>query len=123
MGQKVHADTSWLIALFNPDDTHHSRALRELDELTAPLTISALVLAELLVSFEESDSGITVENLREAIPSVMEIDSAVAIKAAAIRSLHKSSLGDAIVIASAALQKAELLSFDRKMIGIYERIK
>ena len=56
MGQKSHADTSWLIALFNPDDSHHSQALRELEELTSPPSLSALALAELLVDFDKSDA-------------------------------------------------------------------
>ena len=39
-----------MIALFNPDDSHHAQALRELEELTSPPSISALALAELLLT-------------------------------------------------------------------------
>ena len=55
MGEKTHADTSWLVALFDSEDTHHNRALKELDELKSPPSVSAIALAELLVNFEKSD--------------------------------------------------------------------
>ena len=126
MGQKSHADTSWLIALFTPDDTHHAQALRELEELTSPPSMSAMVLSELLVDFEKSDSvsvAGTLNQIQKSFSSIIAVDVDVAVRAAEIRSHHKVTLADAIVIASALHEKSHLLTFDKSMKAIYERIK
>ena len=126
MGQKCHADTSWLIALFNPDDTHHAQALRELEELTSPPSMSAMVLSELLVDFEKSDSvsvAGTLNQIQKSFSSIIAVDVDVAVRAAEIRSHHKVTLADAIVIASALHEKSHLLTFDKAMKAVYERIK
>ena len=126
MGQKSHADTSWLIALLNPDDSHHSHALRELEELNSPPSMSALVLAELLVNFERSDSVSvtgTLNQIQKSLSAIIAVDVEVAVRAAEIRSHHKVTLADAIVIASALHEKSHLLTFDKAMKAVYERIK
>lgn len=126
MGQKSHADTSWLISLLNPDDSHHSHALRELEELNSPPSMSALVLAELLVNFERSDSvsvAGTLNQIQKSLSSIIAVDVDVAVRAAEIRSHHKVTLADAIVIASALHEKSHLLTFDKAMKAVYERIK
>lgn len=126
MGQKSHADTSWLIALLNPDDSHHSHALRELEELNSPPSMSVLVLAELLVNFERSDSVSvtgTLNQIQKSLSSIIAVDVEVAVRAAEIRSHHKVTLADAIVVASALHEKSHLLTFDKAMKAVYERIK
>lgn len=126
MGSKSHTDTSWLIALFNPDDSHHSKALRELEELHSAPSISAFALAELLVDFERSDVvdvQSTFSQLQRTFSRVIDLNSEIALSAAHIRSTNKVTLGDAIIIASALTEKAELLTFDKNMKAVYERIK
>jgi predicted nucleic acid-binding protein len=126
VGQKSHADTSWLIALFNPEDAHHTQALRELEELSSPPSMSSLVLAELLVNFEKSDSvsvAGTLNQIQKSFSAIIAVDVDVAVRAAEIRSHHKVTLADAIVIASALHEKSHLLTFDKSMKAIYERIK
>ena len=126
MGQKSHADTSWLIALLNPDDAHHRRALKEMEELNSAPSISAFALAELLVNFEINeaiDSSSTFETLKTAFSGIINLDTEIAIKSAQIRSNNKITLGDAIVIATAINQRSELLTFDKNMRGVYERTK
>ena len=126
MGGKSHADTSWLIALFNPEDSHHKQALRELEELNSAPAMSSLVLAELLVDFESSDSGSvsgTLNQIQKSFSSITSVSVEIAVRAAEIRSTQKVSLADAIVIATAIEDKAQLLTFDKNMKSVYERIK
>ena len=126
MGQKSHADTSWLIALFNPEDSHHKQALRELEELNSAPAMSSLVLAELLVDFESSDSGSvsgTLNQIQKTFSSITAVSVEIAVQAAKIRSDQKISLADAIVIATALEEESHLLTFDKSMKVVYERIK
>ena len=126
MGRKSHADTSWLIALLNPLDISHKLAVRQLEELNAPASMSTFVLAELMVSFEKSDIGsipVTLREIEKSFSPIVELSKDIAISAAKIRSSSKITLGDAIVIASALDQDSELLTFDKNMKAVYERIK
>ena len=126
MGRKSHADTSWLIALLNPLDNSHKLAVRQLEELNAPASISTFVLAELMVSFEKSDIGsipVTLREIEKSFSPIVELSKEIAISAAKIRSSSKITLGDAIVIASALDQDSELLTFDKNMKAVYERNK
>ena len=126
MGRKSHADTSWLIALLNPVDVSHKLALRQLEELNAPASISTFVLAELMVSFEKSDIGsipVTLQEIEKSFLPIVELSKEIAISAAKIRSSSKITLGDAIVIASALDQNSDLLTFDKNMKAVYERNK
>ena len=43
--------------------------------------------------------------------------------AAELRARHKIALADAMIVATALTSGRELISFDRKMMGFYERIK
>ena len=126
MGLKSHADTSWLIALLNPLDISHKLAVRQLEELNVPASISTFVLAELMVSFEKSDIGsipVTLREIEKSFSPIVELSKDIAISAAKIRSSSKITLGDAIVIASALDQDSELLTFDKNMKAVYERNK
>ena len=126
MGQKSHADTSWVIALLNPDDAHHKESLRQLEELNSAPSLSAFALAELLVDFEKSDIARpenTLEELLNSFSHVIALSTEIAIRASQIRSNNKITLGDAIIIASALHENSELLTFDRSMRAIYERVK
>ena len=126
MGRKSHADTSWLIALLNPLDISHKLAVRQLEELNAPASISTFVLAELMVSFEKSDIGsipVTLREIEKSFSPIVELSKEIAISAAKIRSSSKITLGDAIVIATALDQNSDLLTFDKNMKAVYERNK
>jgi predicted nucleic acid-binding protein len=123
VGQKNHADTSWLIALFDNEDEHHKKALREFEELTSAPSVSALTYAELLVGFENSDLPTSPEELRKSLPQIITLDADIATLAAKIRASNKIALADAIIIATALNEKAALLTFDKSMKVVYERIK
>jgi predicted nucleic acid-binding protein len=126
VGQKSHADTSWLIALFNPDDSHHAQALRELEELTSPPSISSLALAELLVDFDQSESissPSALSQIQKSLSSIFAVTTEIAVRAAEVRSHYKVTLADAIIIATALHERSHLLTFDKNMKATYERIK
>jgi len=115
-----------LIALFNPEDSHHKQALRELEELNSAPAMSSLVLAELLVDFESSDSGSvsgTLQQIQKSFSTICSVTLEIAVRAAEIRSTQKVSLTDAIVIATALEEQSHLLTFNRNMKAAYERIK
>lgn len=123
MGSKVHADTSWLIALFDSEDVNHGRAVREFEELTVLPTISAITLAEIMINFDGRDFPVTKIQLQEALPQVVDISSDIAILAAQLKSTSKVNLGDATIIATALKTKSDLLTFDKSMKALYERNK
>jgi predicted nucleic acid-binding protein len=57
------------------------------------------------------------------IGTIFPFDSDAAVLSAKIRATHKTKISDAIIIATAITTESSLVSFDRKMMGIYERIK
>ena len=126
MGQKTHADTSWLVALFDSQDSHHLKALKQLDELNTAPSVSAFALAELLVDFEKSDLvdvNETLNQLTKVFSKIINLDTEVAVHAAHIRSQYKITLGDSIIVASSIIDGADLLTFDKNMRVVYERVK
>ncbi len=126
MGQKTHADTSWLVALFDSEDSHHNKALKQLEELTSAPSISAFALAELLVDFENSDLvnvQATLSQIQRIFSKVIDLDVKIAAQAAHIRSQNKITIGDSIIVASALLDDSDLLTFDKNMRTVYERVK
>jgi len=123
VGQKSHADTSWIIALFDPEDSHHGKALREFEELASPPSICAFAFAELLVSFYNADLPTSTKELRAAFPSVIPLDAEYVILGAERGSENKIALSDSLIIATALLEKSDLLTFDKSMKAVYERIK
>lgn len=126
MGEKTHADTSWLVALFDSEDPHHNRALKELDELKSPPSVSAIALAELLVNFEKSDLvdvQATLSQIQRIFTRVIDLDVKIATLAAEIRSQNRITLGESVIVASAKLENAALLTFDKSMKAVHERIR
>ncbi|NDE51182.1 MAG: PIN domain-containing protein [Actinobacteria bacterium] len=85
-----------------------------------------IALAELLVDFEKSDTvdvNTTFSSLEKSFSPIVSLNSQIANNAASIRSNNQIALGDAIIIASALHEKSQLLTFDKSMKAIYERIK
>ena len=126
MGEKTHADTSWLVALFDSEDPHHNRALKEFDELKSPPSVSAIALAELLVNFEKSDLvdvQATLSQIQRIFTRVIDLDVKIATLAAEIRSQNRITLGESVIVASAKHENAALLTFDKSMKAVHERIR
>ena len=117
-----HADSSWLIALLDSEDHHHSDAVAQFERLGIAPAISALALCELLSSFEIRRRE-KLRRLSEAFEPVIPVDAEIAARGAEIRVEHRLSLGDAIIVASALIHDTELLTFDKKMQSVFERLK
>ena len=116
-----HADSSWLIALLDGEDHHHQEAVSQLKELGSVPAMSAMALGEILSSFE-SRRRVRFKKLSAGF-EIVPVDAEIAAKAAEIRVENRIALGDAIIIASALIYDTELLTFDKKMQGVFERLK
>jgi predicted nucleic acid-binding protein len=119
-------DASVIIALLDAGDAHHARAVAELDRRAAApadLLIAATAYSEVLVRPLRDGHGDTVERFLERGPvEVVPVDRAVAREAASLRARHTSlRLADALVLASARMREAELLSFDDRLRRIAEQ--
>ncbi len=116
-----HADSSWLIALLDAGDHHHHEAVSHLAKLGAVPAMSAMALGEILSSFE-SHRRIRFKKLSAGF-QIVPVDAEVAAKAAEIRVENRIALGDAIIIASALIHDTELLTFDKRMQSVFERLR
>ena len=116
-----HADSSWLIALLDAGDHHHREAVAQLATLGSVPAMSAMALGEILSSFE-SRRRIRFKKLSAGF-EIVPVDAEVAAKAAEIRVENQIALGDAIIIASALIHDTELLTFDKKMKSVFERLR
>jgi predicted nucleic acid-binding protein len=126
MREKSHADTSWIIALINREDPNHRQAVKEIDQLTYPPSISSLTLTELYHHFRGSDSlqfTTALATLKEGVRRIVDLTPEIAIRAGEIQVAEKIGLEEAIVLASALAEHSQLLTFDKKMKAVHERIK
>lgn len=111
-----------MIALINPEDQHHSDAVAQVETLVSAPSLSAFALSEVLCGVK-SRRRAKYEQLTEVFTPIVPIDDVIAVKAAEIRVEQKISLGDAIIIASALIHDTELLTFDKKMQSVFERLR
>jgi predicted nucleic acid-binding protein len=104
---------------------------RKAQELFATITrsqcaISTISIGEVLirpsVAGEESVNQF-LKGLERLVSEVIPFQQNHSLLAAQIRAKHKISFVDAMIIATSILNSRLLVSFDRKMTGIYERIK
>jgi predicted nucleic acid-binding protein len=116
----VAPDADVLIGFLDDRDAHHARAVELLGSHLIPghrLIVGASVYAEVLVGplrvgrAEEVDAFFA-----EARIAVVEIDRAVAHRAARLRADHRGlRLPDALALASALASGARLLTFDERL--------
>ncbi|HEY2657871.1 MAG TPA: PIN domain-containing protein [Solirubrobacteraceae bacterium] len=122
----VALDADVLIAFLDPGDAQHQRAVKELRaKLTAGerLLVGATVYAEVIVRplALGTDSKVD-EFLAAAKITVIHVDLVLAKRAAQLRARHRSlRLGDALSLATALTNDAQLLSFDQRLRRIAER--
>ena len=127
MGQQILLDSTVVIAALSASDVHFRKA----QELFATITrsqcaISTVSIGEVLirpsVAGEESVNQF-LKGLERLVSEVIPFQQNHSLLAAQIRAKHKISFVDAMIIATSILNNRLLVSFDRKMTGIYERIK
>jgi predicted nucleic acid-binding protein len=117
-----HADSSWVIALINPEDRHHGDAVAQVETLVGAPSLSAFALSEVLCGVKNRRRA-KYKQLTEVFTPIVPIDDVIAMKAAEIRVEERISLGDSIIIASALIHDTELLTFDKKMQSVFERLR
>lgn len=116
----VALDASVVIGFLGKTDAHHVRAVeafRELGAARTALQIAASAYAEVLVQpFRDGRTQVVEDFLRQARVDVKAIDRRIAQMAGELRAEHRSlRLGDALVLASARVHEAELLTFDERL--------
>lgn len=127
MGQQILLDTTVVIAALRDTDKHFTQA-RELFSTSGrmQLAISSITLTEALIrphSLGLIQANRVESKIHELIGTVHSYDERVASLAAKIRATQKARISDSMIIATAIVYNNKLVTFDRKMMGIYERIK
>jgi predicted nucleic acid-binding protein len=113
-------DASVLIGLLDTADTHHDRAIDDVeaaDREGRQLLLPASAYSETLVAFARAHR---VEEARRAITamgiSIVSLTDTIAERAAELRARHsRLRLPDAFVLATAQEMGGSLLSYDRKL--------
>ena len=127
MGQQILLDSTVIIAALRETDVHHEDAKEIfMSSGKSSLAISAITLTESLIrphALGAIHATRAESKIRNLIGTILPFDSDAAVLSAKIRATHKTKISDAIIIATAITTLSSLVSFDRKMMGIYERIK
>ena len=113
-------DASVLIGLLDTNDSHHDRAVDEVDQAdraARPLLTPASTYSEALVAFALAGR---VPDAREAITgmgiTVASLTAPIAEHAAELRARHDSlRLPDALVLATAHEHDGEVLTYDERL--------
>jgi len=116
-------DASVVIGLLDIADTHHARAVEDVeaaDRARQSLLLPASAYSEALVAFARAGR---VDQAREAIRAmgiaVVALTEATAELAASLRARHEHlRLPDAIALATAHENAGELLSYDRRLSAL-----
>lgn len=105
-------DSSVLIAILNPEDRHHQRAIDSYSSDDQYL-ISALSLAEVMpAAIKSGRASVVRQRLGEIARVVVDLDSAIGAAAAQVRVETGLKTPDAIISASASAHKAQLWTCD-----------
>lgn len=127
MGQQILLDSTVVIAALSGSDSHHRNAQEILSSTArSQFAISAVSVGEVLIrpSVVGKDSvELFLSGLHKLVSQVIPFQQEHALLSASIRGKHKISFVDSMIIATALIGDRKLISFDRKMMGIYERVK
>lgn len=120
-------DASVLIGLLDTADTHHDRAIDEVEQADREgrrLLLPASAYSETLVAFARARR---LEEARRAITAmgitIVSLTDTIAERAAELRARHTHlRLPDAIVLATAQEIGGSLLSYDRKLLQLASKL-
>jgi predicted nucleic acid-binding protein len=114
----VALDACVAIAFLEQADAQHSRAVDALRECAgAPLSMAAGAYGETLVRPLAMGCADAVEDFVDGLGvEIVAVDRAIGRRAAELRAEHRAlRLPDALVLATAQLRGARLLSFDQRL--------
>jgi predicted nucleic acid-binding protein len=117
----VALDASVAIGFLDPADAHHDRAVSSLRELDrSSLMMPASAYSETLVRPLATGNADLVERFIDGLRiEIVPLDRQVARHAAGLRAEHGAlRLPDALVLATARLREAGLLTFDDRLAGL-----
>ncbi|HEU4393907.1 MAG TPA: PIN domain-containing protein [Solirubrobacterales bacterium] len=108
------------IALFTETDAHHERARVDLDSALDggdALTMAASAYSEIMVHAMRAEHGDLIDRFVDRLRiEIVPADRKIGRRAAELRAAHRwLRLPDALVLATAHLQGARLLSFDERL--------
>ena len=124
----IALDSSVVIGLFRPDDTHHRSVQTELGAAHIrgdTFVLPASVLSESMVGGYRNG---TAADMRRRIVGlfgpVRVLDEEVALAAAELRGRHRSlRLPDALVIATGVVEDAVVLTCDKRLAAVDQRVQ
>lgn len=116
-------DSSVVIAFLNSSDTHHIAASSAIEGANSIFKISILTVSEALVkasTVSEKRKNELLADLSAAFSPFYPFDLEVAVLAASLRARSPLRLPDAIISATAMINKAELWSCDARLAKIHK---
>ena len=127
MGQQILLDSTVVIAALSGSDSHHKNAQEILSSTArSQFAISAVSVGEVLIRpsvVGKESVELLLSGLNRLVSQVIPFQQEHALLSASIRGKHKITFVDSMIIATAIIGDRKLISFDRKMMGIYERVK
>ena len=127
MGQQILLDSTVVIAALSKSDSLHTSALDLFGKITkSQSAISTISVSEILIrpsSVGQESVNLFLSGLNQLVNQIIPFQLDHALLAADLRAKNKIALADAMIIATALKSGRKLISFDRKMMGFYERIK
>ena len=127
MGQQVLLDSTVVIAALSKSDSLHTSALDLFGKITkSQSAISTISVSEILIrpsSVGQESVNLFLSGLNQLVNQIIPFQLDHALLAADLRAKNKIALADAMIIATALISGRKLISFDRKIMGFYERIK
>jgi predicted nucleic acid-binding protein len=123
---RVALDADVIIAFLDAADDQHERAVEELKvrlDAGDDVALSASVYAEVMVRPSQRGTEAKVDDFLDAVGAkVIAVDRELARRAAQLRSRHRSiRLPDALSLATALVEGADLLTLDRGLRRIAQR--
>jgi predicted nucleic acid-binding protein len=127
VGQQVLLDSTVVIAALSKSDSLHTSALDLFGKITkSQSAISTISVSEILIrpsSVGQESVNLFLSGLNQLVCQIIPFQLDHALLAADLRAKNKIALADAMIVATALISGRKLISFDRKMMGFYERIK
>ena len=113
---RLALDSDALIAIFKVSDRHHKSIVKRLLHNKEQVVLSSIALSESLVHVYRIGQGEEMKVLiMDWASEIVSVDPEIASYAAELRAVNNFKLGDALISATAILNKCTLLTFDEKL--------